>query len=724
MRSLKRTFTRGNGGKLAFVWVLGAGVLITLAANPLLAGVFSVACAILAVPITRDELKDDAVRRDLIEQVIGEHFATPGISDPELKDELSRTRRTLTEMAGRISRSEQRGRTDTPLESVFADATELASLQLEIGPAGGGSRQDRRLRAAQRAGARRVDAMGTRPRALGGRPPAARAAGPGRDVRRPTTSSGAGTSSRCSRNRRQHGRSSRPSAVSWKPCSCRDSRSNAIPWTSPRAEHAAQESHEAVATVAGRRGRPAPRRNTTERPVHPRRGDGGPGLTPGQRGREETRMAFRPGGQGVRSNWLALALGLGGGVLRRRGGRPVHRQPGRRPDRPTVPWPARPDPPPNAVAISIASSNTKEAWLHQAVDAFNAAAASDTALQVGGKPVYCDGPPGGRRRQERRLPLRHDGQRHASAAESSRPSSTRRRLVAEQARARVELQKGGDPIGAADSPIVARTPARRRDVAVAVRRAGLLAHAGPDCTGPASATWRSRPTAGDRPAPRMAPLQVRLRLLRRVELGHPRDHRDVRGRPRQVGRAHGRGHRPANGCGQFVTQIERAKVHSGKSDVWLLDQMTGGGPEYLDGVVTYKSNVIARNKSAGATLREPLVSVYPQDGTIVAGHPVRDPRRRAVDHRRAGPGGRRVPRLPSLEGAADEAPGARPATCRRQRPADVTHRPRAGRQPERESRRHPDARHARDRPDRRGVAPGPEARRDRDRVRQVGLDGR
>jgi len=131
MRSLKRAFTRGNGGKLAFVWVLGAGALLTLAANPLLAGVFSAACAILAVPITRDELKDDAIRGELIEQVIGERFAAPGISDPELKDELGRTRRTLTEMARRISRSEQRGRTDTPLESVFADATELASLQLE-----------------------------------------------------------------------------------------------------------------------------------------------------------------------------------------------------------------------------------------------------------------------------------------------------------------------------------------------------------------------------------------------------------------------------------------------------------------------------------------------------------------------------------------------------------------------------------------------------------------
>jgi uncharacterized protein YegL len=55
--------------------------------------------------------------------------------------------------------------------------------------------------------------------------------------------------------------------------------------------------------------------------------------------------------------------------------------------------------------------------------------------------------------------------------------------------------------------------------------------------------------------------------------------------------------------------------------VWLLDQMTEGGPEYLDAVVTYESNVIARNKAAGDTMREPMVSVYPQDGTIVVGHP-------------------------------------------------------------------------------------------------------
>ena len=129
MRSLRRAFTRGNGGKLAFLWVLGAGALLTFAANPLLAGVFTALCAALAVPITRDELHNEAVRRELIEQVIGERLSDDAVQDPQLKEELARTARTLTEMAARIARGEDRGRKDTPLETVFADAMELADLQ-------------------------------------------------------------------------------------------------------------------------------------------------------------------------------------------------------------------------------------------------------------------------------------------------------------------------------------------------------------------------------------------------------------------------------------------------------------------------------------------------------------------------------------------------------------------------------------------------------------------
>jgi hypothetical protein len=94
MRSLRRAFTRGN-----------------------------------AVPITRDELRNEAVRRELIDQVISERLSDGSVQDPQLREELARTRRTLTEMASRIARGEDRGRKDTPLEAVFADAMALADLQ-------------------------------------------------------------------------------------------------------------------------------------------------------------------------------------------------------------------------------------------------------------------------------------------------------------------------------------------------------------------------------------------------------------------------------------------------------------------------------------------------------------------------------------------------------------------------------------------------------------------
>ena len=73
-------------------------------------------------------------------------------------------------------------------------------------------------------------------------------------------------------------------------------------------------------------------------------------------------------------------------------------------------------------------------------------------------------------------------------------------------------------------------------------------------------------------------------------------------------------------CGKVIERIEQAKVHSGKSDIWLLERMVAGGPEYLDGVITYESNVIRANQKSD-DLREPLVSVYPSKRTIVVGHP-------------------------------------------------------------------------------------------------------
>ena len=226
-------------------------------------------------------------------------------------------------------------------------------------------------------------------------------------------------------------------------------------------------------------------------------------------------MAFRPGGQGVRSNWLALALGLAvvffvvavaGQFIGSRGGDPTGTG---------VPGQETPTPPPNAVAISIASSNTKEAWLHQAVDAFNAAAASDTALQIGGKPVYVtvlQEVVDGKNVDYRSGTMVSDtlGGRIEPTVLSPGDVSWLSKLEHEWS-----SQKGGDPIGAADSPDRRPHARRRRDVAVACRRPRLLAHRGPGL----HLVPPPRPRGGDRRlgigrSPRMASLQVRLRLLR------------------------------------------------------------------------------------------------------------------------------------------------------------------------------------------------------------------
>lgn len=78
---------------------------------------------------------------------------------------------------------------------------------------------------------------------------------------------------------------------------------------------------------------------------------------------------------------------------------------------------------------------------------------------------------------------------------------------------------------------------------------------------------------------------------------------------------------PDNGCGQMIGAMDKAKVHSGKKSGWLLEKLKTGGPEYLDGQTTNEPDVIKFNIENQGKLREPLVSAYPQDGTVVSKHP-------------------------------------------------------------------------------------------------------
>lgn len=283
---------------------------------------------------------------------------------------------------------------------------------------------------------------------------------------------------------------------------------------------------------------------------------------------------------------------------------------------------ATPTTPANAVGISIASSNTKEAWLHQAVDAFNTAAASDPELQVDGKPVFVSilqEEVDGKVADYRSGTMVSDtvGGRIEPTVLSPGEESWVQKFDRDW-----QSAKGADPISEAQAPILVRTPLVVAMWESRAKALGCWPTPGPDCT------WARLGALANDPQGWAA---VGKPEWKQFKFGYGYFGESNSGTLATVamcmaalGKTSGLAVADVssdNACGQFLHEIEKAKVHSGKSDVFLLDQMQAGGPEYLDGVVTYESNVIARNRSAGDALREPLVSVYPQDGTVVVGHP-------------------------------------------------------------------------------------------------------
>jgi len=278
----------------------------------------------------------------------------------------------------------------------------------------------------------------------------------------------------------------------------------------------------------------------------------------------------------------------------------------------------------NAVRISIASSNTKEKWLHAAVDAFNAAAPTNPAFQVDGRPVFVDilqETIDGKQVDYRSGTMVSDTLSGKIAPTIISPGEES--WIAKFDREYRVANNDADPIKASSNPLVVRTPLVVAMWESRAKALGCWPTPSPDCTWKALRELAANPNGW-------------------ADYGHPEWHKFRFGYGYfgesnsgtlavismclsgldKTGNLVIADVQPTNGCGQFISDIEKAKVHSGKSDTWLIEKMTTGGPEYLDGVVTYESNVIATNLKSGADLREPLVSVYPQDGTVVVGHPV------------------------------------------------------------------------------------------------------
>ena len=72
---------------------------------------------------------------------------------------------------------------------------------------------------------------------------------------------------------------------------------------------------------------------------------------------------------------------------------------------------------------------------------------------------------------------------------------------------------------------------------------------------------------------------------------------------------------------QHVAAVERAIVHYGKWDKWILDKMVERGPGYLHATPTYENNVVLYNMERADELHFPLVSIYPQEGTFWVRNP-------------------------------------------------------------------------------------------------------
>ncbi|MBN1318956.1 MAG: substrate-binding domain-containing protein [Anaerolineales bacterium] len=70
-----------------------------------------------------------------------------------------------------------------------------------------------------------------------------------------------------------------------------------------------------------------------------------------------------------------------------------------------------------------------------------------------------------------------------------------------------------------------------------------------------------------------------------------------------------------------VGSVEQHVYHYGKTDTDILLRMTQRGPEYLHAVTSYEANVIKWNRDHQAELRFPLVAIYPDDGTFWVENP-------------------------------------------------------------------------------------------------------
>lgn len=284
--------------------------------------------------------------------------------------------------------------------------------------------------------------------------------------------------------------------------------------------------------------------------------------------------------------------------------------------------PTQPPPPPPTIDISMASSITKWEWLEDAVEAFNATSASDSKFQINGKSVQVEvllekDPLTGKLRHWNSPTQVFATLRGEIEPTILSPAATTWILKLNKEWSDLygrDITSNSQPPSLLSTPVVIAMWESRAEAL------GCWPDAGPECTRKSIRDLAVSPDGwGMLGHPEWGIFHFGYAYVGESDVGTQTavllcmmgsqktvlDVGDVES---------------DNGCGRAIADVEEVIVHRGTSSPLILQAMRSGGSAFLDAVTTYEKNVIGFNWADPDNQQEPLVSVYPQDGTVVADH--------------------------------------------------------------------------------------------------------
>ena len=279
------------------------------------------------------------------------------------------------------------------------------------------------------------------------------------------------------------------------------------------------------------------------------------------------------------------------------------------------------DIPPPPIRISIANSIGKQAWLHQAVQEFNAESAGDVAYQVDRRPVQVEiiqESVAGQTQDYRSGTMVKD-----TVAGKIQPTILSPAGDFWIAKLQKEWRDRFDGEVTSDvGPALARTPLVVAMWSSRVQALGCWPIAQPECAWPRIVALAKAPDGwGMLGRPEWGQLKLGYAYLPEDS---PATAATVLICMSGAGKPSGLAVLDVDvdsACGQSMAAVEDAKTHSGTTSIALLQDMPTRHPPNLDGVFLYESDVVGSNQRLAQPLADPIVSVYPQDGNFLESHP-------------------------------------------------------------------------------------------------------